>query len=255
MPTRQKYFCEPLYEERYRRVFRTRPAQPVFELFIPREFRTSELLDTVRAPIWQLEHDVIWPLMARLIKDGEVRGDLVEFGVYGGGSFRRHIELFRPTGMITRFYGFDSFQGLPKGNPTRDVPYFMQEGAFADSSVERVEGCLRQKFNDLSDVELVAGWFADTLPMMNDKISKIAFVRVDCDMYHSSVEVFNFLTGRLQHGAIIYFDDWTHEATTGETGAFFEFAERQEQRYRFERLLTVSDGALAVRVFEKQREL
>jgi hypothetical protein len=71
---------------------------------------------------------------------------------------------------------------------------------------------------------------------------------VDCDLYSSTADVFNFLPGRLVDGSIIYFDDWTHEVGTGEPKAFFEFAEREASRYKFERLLTVSDGALAVRV-------
>jgi hypothetical protein len=33
-----------------------------------------------------------------------------------------------------------------------------------------------------------------------------------------------------------------------ERRAFFEFAEREADRYTFERILTVSDGAVAIRV-------
>ena len=185
--------------------------------------------------------------MAELLQKDGVKGDLVEFGVFGGGSFRRHIEIFRPTGVIGRYYGFDSFKGLPKPSFQFDVPYFWHEGAFSNTSKEGVLAYL-QGLGDLSDVELVEGWFSDTIPTVQDRITRIAFVRVDCDLYTSTVDVFNFLPGRLVDGAIIYFDDWTHEHGTGEPKAFFEFAEREASRYAFERLLTVSDGALAVRV-------
>ena len=93
-----------------------------------------------------------------------------------------------------------------------------------------------------------AGWFSETLPAVRDRISQVAFARVDCDLYSSTVDVFDFLSDRLVNGAIVYFDDWTHEAGTGESKAFFEFAERNSDKYAFERLLTVSDGAMAVRV-------
>ena len=248
MPTRTNYLIDPQYEEKCRNVFGSAPDKPLFELFIPEEFRTSKLLEAVRSPIWQLEYEVIWPYMAALLKRSGVKGDLLEFGVYGGGSFRRHVEVFRPTGVIGRYYGFDSFKGLPKPDFQNDVPYFWHEGAFSDTSREGVLRYLTDGLGNLSDVELVEGWFSDTLPTVRDRITQIAFVRVDCDMYSSTADVFNFLPGRLVDGSIIYFDDWTHEVGTGEPKAFFEFAEREASRYKFERLLTVSDGALAVRV-------
>ena len=137
---------------------------------------------------------------------------------------------------------------MPRGDQRNDIPYFLHEGAFADTSKA---GALRdpsEGLDSLENLELVEGWFSDTLPTMQDKITKVAFVRVDCDLYMSTADMFHFLSGRLVNGAIIYFDDWTHEAGTGESKAFFEFAEREASRYTFERLLTVSDGALAIRV-------
>jgi hypothetical protein len=107
---------------------------------------------------------------------------------------------------------------------------------------------LQEAFGTIDNVELVEGWYSKTLPTMGDRIKEVAFARIDCDMYSSTVDVLNFLSGRLCDGAILYFDDWTHDASTGETKAFFEFAARETHRYKFERLLTVSDGALAVRV-------
>jgi len=248
VPTRSTYLMDPRYVERCQRVFGVAPDKPRLELYIPEQFGTTDLLNGVYGPIWRLEYDVVWPLMAETLRRDGVSGDLVEFGVFGGGSFRRLIEIFRPLGIIDRFYGFDGFKGLPKPDTERDHPMFWDEGAFANTSRAAVEQYLIQSLGHLNDVELVEGWFSDTLPTMLERISRVAYARVDCDMYSSTVDVFAFLTGRLVDGSIIYFDDWTHDASTGETGAFFEFAEREAARYRFERMLTVSDGALAVRV-------
>jgi hypothetical protein len=98
-----------------------------------------------------------------------------------------------------------------------------------------------------SNIELVEGWFSDTLPEYRERIRKIAFIRIDCDLYQSTVDVLDFAFGRLVNGAILYFDDWTHDHRTGETRAFFEFAEKNVSRYRFEKVVTVSDGGFAVR--------
>jgi len=251
MPTRTKYLLDPEYAQRYQRAFGVPPERPFFELFIPEQFRKKDLLQATQSPIWRLERDVIWPQMANLLQRDRITGDLVEFGVYGGGSFRRLIEIFRPLGVINRYYGFDSFLGLPKSEIERDHPLFWNEGLFADTSKEKVLRYLADGLGTLDQIELVEGWFSKTLPAMRDRISRIAFVRVDCDLYSSTCDVFTFLSDRLVDGAIIYFDDWTHEATTGESCAFFEFAECHANRFRFEHLLTVSDGALAVRVKTK----
>jgi hypothetical protein len=238
---------DPVYVAKCEHIFRQRPERPYLELFIPEEYRKTELVHAVYTPIWRLEVDVIWPLMAQLLSRDGVRGDLLEFGVFAGYSFRRLVEIFRPTGLVDRYYGFDSFRGLPPPDPYSVFPAW-SEGAFSNTSKEGVLAYLVEGLGDLEGIELVEGWFSDTLPTLQDRITRVAFVRVDCDLYSSTTDVFNFLSGRLVDGAMLYFDDWTHDAGTGETKAFFEFAEREADRYTFERILTVSDGALAIRV-------
>ncbi|MEZ5288466.1 MAG: TylF/MycF/NovP-related O-methyltransferase [Vicinamibacterales bacterium] len=248
MPTRERYLSDPEYVRQCQRAFGAEPETPYFELFIPRQHLTGEIAMAVQRPIWELENTVIWPQMAALLQADGIRGDLLEFGVYGGGSLRRHIQIFRPTGVVERFYGFDSFKGLPALDQAKDLKGRWHEGQFSDTSKEGVQRMLEESVGHTDDVELVEGWFNETLPLYADRIRQVAFVRVDCDLYQSTVDVFAFLAGRLVDGAVLYFDDWTHDAATGETRAFFEFADRERARYTFERLLTVSDGALAVRV-------
>lgn len=248
MPTRAHYLTDPEYDACCRRVFGAGPDTPCFELYIPRQYRTPDLLQAVQMPIWLLENNVIWPLMAEMLRADGVRGAFLEFGVYTGHSLRRHVEIFRPTGVITRFFGFDSFKGLPAVDAVDDVPNLWHQGQFAHTSRDGVLRTLQEALGHTDDIELVEGWFNETLPGLAVRIPKVAFVRIDCDLYRSTQDVFEFVADCLVDGAILYFDDWSHDATTGETKAFFEFADREAGRYVFERLLTVSDGALAVRV-------
>jgi hypothetical protein len=247
MPTRTNHLPDPDYAAKSERVFGKPPDAPFLELYVPEEFRSMELLGQVLDAVWRLEREVIWARMAQLLHRDGVKGDLTEFGVYRGSSLQSLIEKFRPLGVIRRFYGFDSFQGLPPGDPEKDHAWFLA-GGFQDGSKDAVRRRLQEAFGTIDNVELVEGWYSKTLPTMGDRIKEVAFARIDCDMYSSTVDVLNFLSGRLCDGAILYFDDWTHDASTGETKAFFEFAARETHRYKFERLLTVSDGALAVRV-------
>lgn len=248
MPTRAHYPMNAAYVAKSQAVFGQPPDKPLFELFIPEEFRTTELVHAIQAPLWRLETDVIWPRLAELLRHDGVSGDFVEFGVYSGGSLCRMVEVLRPANMIGRFYGFDSFQGMPKVDSFSRFPSYWHEGAFADTSKEQVLRYLTSRLGHVDDVELVEGWFSESIPTVRDRITSVAFARVDCDLYSSTVDVFDFLAGRLVDGAIVYFDDWTHDASSGETKAFFEFAEREASRYTFQRLFTVSEGAMVVRV-------
>jgi hypothetical protein len=59
---------DPEYVRRYQAAFGAAPEKPYLEFFIPERFRTAELLYAIYGPIWRLEHDVIWPDMARLLR-------------------------------------------------------------------------------------------------------------------------------------------------------------------------------------------
>lgn len=246
MPTRGTYVFDVDYATRHDRTLGALPKGPAIEIYLP-DSAPSELKTKIMKPVWEYEAAVVWTLMAETLSRDGVRGDLLEFGVYTGFSLSRHVEIFRPHGIIRRFYGFDSFKGLPKFEDGNDIPGWWYEGQFSDTSKEKVEAYLASYLGRLDDVELVEGWFSETLAAKAQEIQRIAFIRVDCDLYDSTVDVFRFAEGRLEDGAILYFDDWTHEVN-GETKAFFEFAEATSGLYRFEKLLAVSDGAFAVRV-------
>jgi hypothetical protein len=151
-----------------------------------------------------------------LVSRIQVRGDYLEFGVFRGETFRNAIRAARQASrgaaggaFMGRFIAFDSFAGLPKvasmGNGAN--PYGAGEFAASRADFERTLGSLLAR----CPVEVVAGWFADTLtPATAERLQlrRAAFVNVDCDLYESAVPVLEFVTPLLQTGTIIYFDDW-----------------------------------------------
>src|SRR5439155_19017789 len=104
---------DSIYEERYTRLFGRSPDKPAFEIYMPKDFLTTDLSHAVMRPIWTLEASEIWRLVAEELGTDGVKGDFIEFGVYSGGSFARLIKIFRGTGIIRKFWGFDSFERLP----------------------------------------------------------------------------------------------------------------------------------------------
>ncbi len=75
-------------------------------------------------------------------------------------------------------------------------------------------------------LRLVKGWFSESLirePATS--IAKIAYARIDGDLYSSAVDCLAYLTDRLADGAILVFDDWQFSVNHGEVLAFREWIE------------------------------
>jgi hypothetical protein len=135
-------------------------------------------------------------------------GIALEFGVYRGRSLRHAARKDRRR----KFYGFDSFEGLPSdGRPDWQID-------FATTVLPEVPANCR----------LIPGWFADTVPLfLREDDSGIAFVGIDCDVYSSAREVLFGLGERLRPGTILYFDELINYDTFlwNEMLALFEFLE------------------------------
>jgi predicted O-methyltransferase YrrM len=163
------------------------------------------------APYFE-KHD---KLVAYALSQVDKPGLYLEFGV-GRGKSMRWIAP-RVAGTV---HGFDSFEGIPEhwnGNPI---------GAFAQKKLPKVP----------ANVEFHVGLFGDTLPeFMKNHPGPIAFLHVDCDLYTSTVTIFEHLGPRLQPGAIALFDEYYnfHRWRQHEFKAFQEFVERSGVRYEY----------------------
>jgi hypothetical protein len=60
-----------------------------------------------------------------------------------------------------------------------------------------------------SNVLLHKGWFSNTIPAWCETVSgPVAFLHIDCDIYSSTVDIFNGLADRFQEGTLILFDEY-----------------------------------------------
>ena len=142
-----------------------------------------------------------------------IEGDYLEFGVYQGASLatayhaaaRNHLD-----GM--RFYGFDSFAGMPPTAP-RDAALAGEQhrhGAFA-ASADECRAFLRANRVDLSSVHIVAGWFDEVLTdarRADLAIARAAVILADCSLYESTVTALAFAAPAVQDGTLLAFGDW-----------------------------------------------
>jgi len=127
-------------------------------------------------------------LVQFVVREASKPGLYLEFGVGRGKSIRWiGAETDRTV------YGFDSFEGIPEywnGNPI---------GAFSQNKLPKVPG----------NVKFQIGLFDATLPgFLEEHDAPVSFLHVDCDLYSSTVTIFELLGARLQEGAIVLFDEY-----------------------------------------------
>jgi hypothetical protein len=158
-------------------------------------------------------------LMEQLDAEG-VAGDVVEFGCYGGTWLETLARILEKRGNDRLLWGFDSFEGLPPPDAEKDGGIW-ETGQYA-MSLEQVAINLRAA--DRPFLRLVQGWFNESLAREPaTAITKIAYARIDGDLYSSAVDCLAYLTDRLADGAILVFDDWQFSVNHGEVLAFREW--------------------------------
>jgi O-methyltransferase len=143
----------------------------------------------------------------------QIPGDYLEFGVFKGTTFSYACKVMVPIFEGMKFYAFDSFEGLPEPSGVDAREKYTSgffKGQYAVSEEDFVEN-LRRAGVDLKRVEVVKGWFDQTLSAPGaaaQKIKKIAAAWIDCDLYESTVPVLQYIASRLSVGSVLLFDDW-----------------------------------------------
>ncbi len=166
-------------------------------------------------------------------KAKKIPGLYIECGVHSGRSINHAA---RHNRNIT-FHGFDSFEGLPEewsGNS-------MQTGAFD------LGGCLPEVEKN---VRLYKGWFNESLTkFFKEQDEKIAFLHVDCDIYQSTVDIFNIVEQYLQKGTIIVFDEYFNYPNwqNHEFKAFNEFITRTNFKFEY---ISIGHLQVGIRILE-----
>lgn len=124
--------------------------------------------------------------------------DYLEFGVAHGKSMREMTRIFRHPDA--RFYGFDSFIGLPEKWLMHDVGAFSNRGHFPEIGDDRVR--------------FVKGWFQNSVPAFLSEFDKdpgrVKLVHFDADLYSSTL----FLLASLWFSLDQYYflmDDFIHD--------------------------------------------
>jgi O-methyltransferase len=139
-----------------------------------------------------------------------VPGDLIETGAWRGGVtifMRAILEAYGDTER--QVWVADSFQGLPKPDPERWPAEAGDEHWTVDQlavPLEEVQANFA-RYGLLDErVRFLPGWFKDSLPAA--PIERLAVLRLDGDMYGSTMEALEALYPRLSPGGYVIVDDY-----------------------------------------------
>jgi hypothetical protein len=135
--------------------------------------------------------------LLQILPMAEITGYVLEFGVYLGKTMAHISNHFEDQTV----YGFDSFVGLPEPWHISTAGKTHAAGKF-DLRLETEQPLFA------SNVELVPGWFSDSIPQWKDTHpGNISFLHVDCDLYSSTRDVLSLLNDRIVPGTVIVFDE------------------------------------------------
>ena len=140
----------------------------------------------------------------------KIEGDLIETGVWRGGGCIFMRAVLKAYGIEDRkIFVADSFKGLPKPDVGK---YPLDKGdehhTHSVLSVSREDVKMNFKKYSLLDKQVVflEGWFKDVLPQA--PIEKLSILRLDGDMYGSTMECLEILYPKLSHGGYCIVDDY-----------------------------------------------
>lgn len=138
-----------------------------------------------------------------------IEGDLIEAGVWRGGASIFMRGILSAYGSDKKVYLADSFKGLPAPNMEKyPIDRDMNLHNFDTLRCSKKQVMSNFERYGLLDekVEFIEGWFKDTLGALKDK--KWAVIRLDGDMYESTIQSLEALYPNLQRGGYCIIDDY-----------------------------------------------
>lgn len=122
-------------------------------------------------------------------------------------------------------HAFDSFEGIPQPSNKDDqmpgIKYFTEEErlllpnpgeqvlqttGMTSVSVEDFKNHMIKSGAGLDNLEIHKGWFEETMPV--NTVGDIAILRLDGDLYNSTMICLTFLFPKVIEGGCVIIDDW-----------------------------------------------
>ena len=153
--------------------------------------------------------------------ENRIPGDLVECGVWRGGSMKLVAHVLRSLGDTNRtLFLYDTFEGMTEPDPAFDIDFSGNEAVndwrevqrrgvkWAYAPVEEVQEVIASSGYPMEKVKLVKGLVEETIPATIP--ASIALLRLDTDWYSSTKHEMEHLYPKLSPQGILILDDYGH---------------------------------------------
>jgi O-methyltransferase len=173
-------------------------------------FELRNYLELAHTMIGRKRLDNIQYCIEEVIKS-KIRGDVIETGIWGGGATIFMRGVFAAHGITDRrVWAADSVRGVPPAIVPEDTGWDLSKKNYPVLTVKIEE--VRQLFAryGLLDEQVcfLQGWFKDTLAKAPTK--KLAVLRLDGDLYGSTMDALKLLHPNVASGGFIIVDDYTY---------------------------------------------
>lgn len=159
----------------------------------------------------------------KYLEEAGIDGDIVECGVWRGGSMMVVAHTLSSLGSTVRnLYLVDTYEGLPRPDEERDVDIWgnraidgwlprsvsEEKSHWAEASVEEVSANLLSTGYPAARLHFVKGLVERTIP--DAAPERIALLRLDTDWYASTKHELEHLFHRLSLHGVLILDDYGH---------------------------------------------
>ena len=169
------------------------------------EFARAEKLTRPHTLVDILRRHEIWIQVGQSAKLGD--GDILEVGVWRGGTGLLIAEAMRHFGVSGALYLADTFSGVVKAGENDSSN---TGGEHADTTREQVEELLKTNGHD---VRILTGIFPDDTGHL--VAGAIKLLHIDVDIYQSARDIVEWSIERIVPGGIVIFDDYGFSGTDG----------------------------------------
>jgi hypothetical protein len=138
-----------------------------------------------------------------------IAGDMIETGVWRGGATIFMRGILAAYGVKDRtIWVADSFQGVPPPTHTEDAGFDISAKIYPFLTISKdAVAELFERYGLLDEqVKFLAGWFKDTLA--GAPIDALSVLRLDGDLYESTMDALNPLYAKVSAGGFIIVDDY-----------------------------------------------
>jgi hypothetical protein len=190
-----------------------------------RRYYDDEARDTLKAvkPWTMTSYERLFALVVavRYMVDNRIPGEIVECGVWRGGSMQAIARTLMNHGAADRpLHLFDTFEGMPppteadrriRGGPTAEEMMGTQPKSglvWAVAGLDDVKAGMEQTGYPPELVHYHPGRVQDTIP--GGAPDQIALMRLDTDWYESTKHELEHLYHRVTPGGVVIIDDYDY---------------------------------------------